>query len=56
MTNEIASQQQHYRNDKMLPPLLVFKGAKNGRIMKKEFPTFDNSTYYACQENAWMDK
>ena len=41
---------------KMLPPLLVFKGAKNGRIMKKEFPTFDNSIYYTCQENAWMDE
>ena len=24
--------------------------------MKKEFPTFDNSMYHACQENAWMDK
>ena len=41
---------------KMLPPLLIFKGAKNGRIAKKEFPTFDKSMYYACQENAWMDK
>ena len=41
---------------KMLPPLLVFKGAKNGRIVKKEFPTFDNSMYYSCQENAWMDE
>ena len=41
---------------KMLPPLLVFKGAKNGRIIKKEFPTFDKSMYYACQENAWMDE
>ena len=40
---------------KMLPPLLIFKGAKNGRIVKKEFPTFDKSIYYACQENAWMD-
>ena len=35
---------------------LVFKGAKNGRIVKKEFPTFDNSMYYACQENVWMDE
>ena len=35
---------------KMLPPLLVFNGAKNGRILKKEFPTFDNSMYYTCQE------
>ena len=41
---------------KMLPPLLVFKGAKNGRIVKKEFPTFDKSMYYACQENAWMNE
>ena len=41
---------------KMILPLLVFKGAKNGRIVKKEFPTFDNSMYYACQENAWMDE
>ena len=41
---------------KMLLPLLVFKGAKNGRIVKKEFPTFDNSMYYTCQENAWMDE
>ena len=41
---------------KMLLPLLVFKGAKNGRIIKKEFPTFDKSMYYACQENAWMDE
>ena len=41
---------------KMLLSLLLFKGAKNGRIMKKEFPTFDNSMYDACQENAWMDE
>ena len=41
---------------KMLAPLFVFKGAKNGRIVKKEFPTFDKSMYYACQANAWMDK
>ena len=41
---------------KMLLPLLVFKGAKNGRIVKKEFPTLDKSMYYACQENAWMDE
>ena len=41
---------------KMLPPLLIFKGAKNGRIVKKEYPTFDMSMYYACQENAWMDE
>ena len=34
---------------KMLPPLLVVKGAKNGRFMKKEFPTYDKSMYYTCQ-------
>ena len=41
---------------KMLLPLLLFKGAKNGRIVKKEFPTFDKYMYYTCQENAWMDE
>ena len=42
--------------EKMLPPLLIFKGANNGRIVKKELPTFDKSMYYAYQENAWMDE
>ena len=41
---------------KMLLPHLVFKGVKNCRIVKKEFPTFDNSMYYTCQENAWIDE
>ena len=41
---------------KMLLPLVVFKGAKNRRIVKKEFPTFDNFMYYTCQENAWMNE
>ena len=41
---------------KILPPLLIFKVAKNGRIVKKEFPTFDKSMYYTYQENAWMDE
>ena len=40
---------------KMLLPLLVFKGAKNGRIMKKEFPTFDNSTYVLCMSRECLD-
>ena len=41
---------------KMFPPLLVFICAENGRIMKKKFPTFNNSMYYTFQESAWMDK
>ena len=44
-TNEIAS--QHNNNINKIT---------NERIMKKEFPTFDNSMYYTCQENAWMDE
>ena len=41
---------------KMLPPLLVLKGAKNGRIVKKEFSTFDKSMYYTCQVTQFTSK
>jgi hypothetical protein len=40
---------------KVLPPMLIFKGSPNGRIMQ-EFPTFPNNIVYACQVNAWMDE
>ena len=39
---------------KVLTPFLVFKGTRNGRIAKKELPTFSTEMKYACQENAWM--
>ena len=41
---------------KVLTPLLVFKGAPNGRIEKKEFGKYPPDMEYACQANAWMDE
>ena len=41
---------------KMLKPLLIFKGARNGRIVQREFPTFGNDMIFLCQQNAWMDE
>ena len=41
---------------KLLKPLLVFKGARNGRIVQREFPTFPDDMLYSCQPNAWMDE
>jgi hypothetical protein len=41
---------------KLLKPLLVFKGARNGRIVQREFPAFPNDMLYSCQPNAWMDE
>jgi hypothetical protein len=41
---------------KILKPLDIFKGARNGRIVQREFPTYENDMIYLCQANAWMDK
>ena len=41
---------------RMLPPLLIFKGAANGRIAKKELTTYPESGHYLCQPKAWMDE
>jgi hypothetical protein len=41
---------------KQLTPLLVFKGARNGRIVQREFQTYPQGVVYACQESAWMDE
>lgn len=40
---------------KMLPPFLIFKGTRNGRI-SREFVTFPAEGKYACQPKAWMDE
>jgi hypothetical protein len=40
----------------MLKPLIGFKGARNGRIVQREFPTYINDMIYSCQPNAWMDE
>ena len=41
---------------RVLTPLLVFKGAPNGRIERNEFVTYPDDIEYACQSNAWMDE
>lgn len=41
---------------KFLKPLLVFKGAANGQIVKNEFPGYTSNMIYACQDNAWMEE
>ena len=40
----------------VLTPLLVFKGAANGRIERNEFVTYPDDVVYTCQGNAWMDE
>ena len=39
-----------------LPPILIFKGTKNGQIAKKELSNFTPGCKYYCKENAWMDE
>ncbi len=40
----------------LLPPFLIFKGAKAGRIAKTILATFADMGFYAMQSKAWMDK
>ena len=40
----------------ILPAMVVFKGAKNGRIATTEFQDYPSEHFYACQKNAWMDE
>ena len=40
----------------LLPPLLIFKGNRNGRIEKNELPTFPPMGFYAMQKkHGWMN-
>ena len=41
---------------RMLPPLLIFKGAKKGRIANYELTSFPDGGHYLCQPKAWMDE
>lgn len=41
---------------KILKPLIIFKGARNGRIVQREFPSYSPDMIYLCQQNAWMDE
>ena len=40
----------------LLPSMIVFKGAANGRIAQNELSTYPTTNQYRCQENAWMDE
>ena len=40
----------------LLPSMVIFKGAPNGRIARTEFDAYPTTNHYRCQENAWMDE
>jgi transposase-like protein len=40
----------------LLKPLIVFKGKPGARIETREFPTYPQDNFYACQDRAWMDE
>ena len=39
-----------------LTPMIIFKGKPDGLIARRELPTLDPTSIYACQDAAWMDK
>jgi len=39
-----------------LTPMIIFKGKPNGLIARRELPTLDPTSIYACQDAAWMDE
>ena len=45
-----------YADGSKLPPMLILKRADNGKIAKKEFPSFPPCWKYYCKKNAWMDE
>jgi len=41
---------------RMLPPMLIFKGAPNVFIVNDEFVPSPKRRHYTCQKNMWMHK
>ena len=41
---------------KVLKPVIIFKGTRNGRIVMREFPNYEEDMVYLCQSAAWMDE
>jgi hypothetical protein len=39
-----------------LTPMIIFKGKPDKLIARRELPTLDPTSIYACQDAAWMDK
>jgi hypothetical protein len=55
-TNRVTCAITVSASGRVLTPLLVFKGAPNGRIKRNEFVTYPDDIVYACQGNARMDE
>jgi hypothetical protein len=41
---------------KVLKPVIIFKDARNGLIVTREFPNYEEDMVYLCQGAAWMDE
>jgi hypothetical protein len=41
---------------KILPPFVVYKGTKGGRIHTKELPNHPQGNFYTVQKKTWFDK
>jgi hypothetical protein len=41
---------------KILKAVLICKGARNGHIVKSDFPNYKNGMIYLCQHSTRMDK
>jgi hypothetical protein len=41
---------------KVLKPVNIFKGTRNGQIVTPEFPNYEEDMVYLCQRAAWMDE
>ena len=39
-----------------LTPFVIFKGSPTGRIASEQVPTYDHTSIYDLQKNAWMDE
>ena len=39
-----------------LMPMIIFKGKPDGQIARRELPTLDPTSIYACQDAAGMDE
>ena len=43
-------------SEKLLKPVLTFKGHPQGRTVRWEFPTYPQEMIYTGQDNAWMNE
>ena len=41
---------------KVLKPVNILKGVRDGRIVQREFPNYENNMVCLCQRAAWMDE